>query len=450
MIVLTALTAAATLSAQAPSPVKRQPPPGILHSVTVKGNEVYSAADIVKECGLHPGERITAAAIEQARLKLQKTELFNNVADEYRFSGYPPAYDVVFTVTENKQVFPMRFERLGVSPDAIRQYLREHIDLYSDRIPGTEGVLARYKAAVQQFVSATKPDVKVLATISNDDPQQLAVLFAPDTPPPTISQVIISGNQAVDTGTILRAVNAVAVGTPLSDMRLKLILNGAIRPLYAAKGYAAVSFPKIETVPSPVDRGVIVKVQIADGPIFHFGAIHFHGSGLDPDEVKATIPFRPGQTFNGQKVDDFKVALLHDLHRRGYLDAAITTDVQPDDSTRTVNVAYNITPGAVYTFQSLDIQDLDVTSEPVIERLWGEKAGRPFNPEYPDFFLKRVMDMGIFDHLADTHSDYTADASTHGVIVHLYFVGGDSAADRARKKREQDERRETDGTWSPW
>ncbi|MGH9583120.1 MAG: POTRA domain-containing protein, partial [Bryobacteraceae bacterium] len=263
-------------------------------------------------------------------------------------------------------------------------------------------------------------------------------------------QVIVTGNQAVDTGTILRAVNAVAVGTPLSDMRLKLILNGAIRPLYAAKGYAAVSFPKIVTEPSKTDSGVVVRVQIKDGPVFHFGRIHFHGSGLDPDEVRATIPFRPGQTFNGKKVEDFRVSLLHGLRHRGYLDATIATQTQPDDANRTVHVTYNVTPGSIYNFQSLDIHGLDVTSEPAIQRLWGEKPGRPFDPDYPNFFLKRVQDMGIFDHLADTHSDYTENASTHGVIVHLYFTGGDSAAERARKKREADQRRETDGSWSPW
>jgi len=437
-----------TLLAQ--STTNRQPPPGTLHSITVTGNQLYPTAGIIQVTGLHVGQRVTAAVIEQARLRLQNTELFTRVADRYRYSGYPPGYDVTFEVTENRQVFPIRFERLGVSEEALRAYLRQHIELYSDQIPGTEGVLNRYKAAVQQFVDANKPGVKIQATVSNDDPQQLVVLFTPNTPPPVISQVLVSGNQAVDTGTILRAVNAVAIGAPLSDERVKLILNGAIRPLYAAKGYAAVSFPKIETEPSKTDRGVIVKVQIQDGPVFRFGSIHFHGSGIDPDAIKATIPFRPGQTFNGQKVEEFRVSLLHDLRHRGYLDASITTEMQPDDASHTVNVSYNVTPGAVYNFQSLDIQGLDVTTEPLIERLWGEKPGKPFNPDYPDFFLKRIQEMGIFDHLAETRSDYTSDPSTHTVVVHLYFTGGESAADRERKKKEEEQRRQSDGTWSPW
>jgi len=249
----------------------------------------------------------------------------------------------------------------------------------------------------------------------------------------------------------LRAVNQVAVGVPLSDARLKTILNGAIRPLYAAKGYAAVTFPKIETEPSKTNRGVVVKVEINDGPVFKFGSIRFHGSGMDEEEIRSTVPFKPGQAFNGQQVDAFRLDLVHRMKRRGLLDATATTEVQPDDTKRIVDVTYNVSAGAVYTFQKLNIQGLDVATEPVIARLWGEKPGKPFNPDYPDFFLKRVQEQGLFDNLADTGSDYTADAASHAVTVHLYFKGGKSKQQTEREKKEEEERRQGgDGTWSPF
>lgn len=446
-----ALAAQSPTEPPAPKTEKRAAPPGTLHAITIKGNQLYSTAAIVKESGLHIGQRVDAQVIEQARKRLQNTELFSNVADEYRFGGaVPPEYNLTFEVTEIQQLFPMRFERLGVAPDAIRQYLQGHVDLYSDRIPGTEGVLHRYTEAVEQFVAQTNPNVKVRAAISNDDPQQLTVLFTPDTPAPTISQVTVTGNQAIDTGTILRAVNQVAIGVPLSDTRLKLILDGTIKPLYAAKGYAAVSFPKVETEPSKSNLGVVVKLEIKDGPLFKFGVIRFHGSGMDQDEIRANIPFRPGQTFSSDQVDKFRIDLQHRMRRRGLLDASVTTQSETDDSKRAVNVTYNVVPGEVYNFQKLDINGLDITAQPAIEKLWGEKAGHPFNPDYPDFFLQRVRQEGIFDNLGDTHSDYTADASTHNVTVHLYFKGGKSEAQRMKEKQEQKDKQTVDGTWSPW
>ena len=433
------------------SSAKRQAPPGTLRKVVVKGNQLYPAAGIVKQSGLTLGMRVDPAIISNARGKLQATELFNDVSYEYRTSpGAVPAYDVTFQVVENTQVFPMRFERLNMPENTVRSCLEKQVPLYSDRIPGTEGILHRYTAALEECLGHPKGGASVKAVISNDDPQQLTVLFSPETPAPTISQVFVSGNQAVDTGTILRAVNQIAVGVPLSDTRLKMILEGTIRPLYAAKGYAAVSFPKVETEPSKTNLGVIVKVQIQDGPLFRFGSIRFRGNGLDEDEIRSTIPFKTGQAFNGDQIDRFRLDLTHKMRRRGLLDTSITTDVHPDDTKRAVDIIYNVTPGSPYNFQKLDIEGLDVTTEPVIARLWGEKQGHPFNPDYPDFFLKRVQQQGLFDHLADTRSDYTADASTHNVTVHLYFKGGKSQQEKTKEKQDEKEKHQSDGSWSPY
>jgi outer membrane protein insertion porin family len=306
--------------------------------------------------------------------------------------------------------------------------------------------MRRYTATVQELVSKSHPEIKVKAHISNDDPKQLAVLFTSNAPAPTISQVVVTGNQAIDTGTILRAVNQVAIGVPVSDTRIKMILDGAIKPLYAAKGYAAVSFPKVETEPSTINLGVVLKVDIKEGPAFKFGAIRFHGNGMDEEEIRSNIPFKPGQAFNSDQVDNFRLDMIHRMKRRGLLDANVTAETEPDDAKRQVNVTYNVVPGGVYNFERLDIRGLDIATEPVIAKLWGEKPGKPFNPEYPDFFLKRIQEQGLFDNLGKTESDYTADASTHNVTVHLYFKGGKPAKDKARDKQEEQERQKSDGT----
>ncbi len=150
-----------------------------MRTLTIKGNHLYSAADIVKVTGLHLQQRVTAAILEAARNKLLATDLFNNVTDAYRYSGSPPEYDVTMEVAENDQLFPMAFERLPVSPDAIRQYLQKHVPLYSDQIPGTDIVLHRYAAAIQDFLGETKPGTKVRAQVSNEDPKQLTVCLPP-------------------------------------------------------------------------------------------------------------------------------------------------------------------------------------------------------------------------------------------------------------------------------
>lgn len=415
--------------------------------MTVKGNSLYRAGDIVKASGLKAGAPASPDIIENARQKLVATELFDNVADEFRFTRTTPiSYDVTFDVSENQQLYPVRFERLGDgSPEAVRDYLRQKMPLYSDRIPGTEGVLRRYAAAIQEFLANSGNKVKVRGVISNDDPKQLVALFTSNTPALNISQVFVTGNQAIDTGTILRAVNPTAVGVPLSDARLQSILDNTIKPLYAAKGFAAVSFPKVDTEPSKGNTGVIVRVTIKEGPQFKLGAIRFRGQGMDEEEIRSNIPFKPGQMFNSELADNFRNDLIRRMKRRGLLDANVTVETTPDETKRSVALAYTVTPGSVYTFQRLDIQGLDLRSEPVMRKLWGEKEGKPFNPEYPDFFLKRVEEQGLFDNLKQTTSDYTSDAASHGVTVHLYFRGGESIKEKERKKAEEREKQNGNG-----
>ncbi len=188
---------------------------------------------------------------------------------------------------------------------------------------------------------------------------------------------------------------------------------------------------------------MIVKVTIQDGPLFTFGNLRFLGKGVEEDEIRSALNFKPGQTFDAEKMDNFRLELIHKMKRRGLLDANVTNETQPDDSKKAVNVIYHVVAGEVYNFGKLDIRGLDATTQPVIEKLWGEKPGHPFNPEYPDFFLKKVKEQGLFDNLADITSDYTPDVASHTVTVHLYFKGGKSKEETERQKREEEERRRT-------
>ena len=197
----------------------------------------------------------------------------------------------------------------------------------------------------------------------------------------------------------------------------------------------------METVPSKTNSGVILKVTINDGPQFKFGPLRFRGKGLEEDEIRSAITFKPGDLYSSAKVDNFRIELLRKMKRKGLLDATIDPEMAPDEEKHVMNVVYDVIPGEPYKFQKLDIQGLDVTSQPVIEKLWGEKPGQTFNPEYPDFFLKKVAQQGLFDNLANTQSDYTSDPATHNVTVHLYFKGGKAPEDKKREKEEEEKKR---------
>ena len=162
-----------TPAMQTPADSQKPAPssPGVVRAVLVEGNKIYKTADIVQVLGIRRGEESSSAVFQAAQSRLLGTDLFSHVEYQFRWSGTNPAqYDVTYSVKEYDQLFPLHFEDLGVSDEALRKYLRNHLVMYQDAIPGTEQVIRRYTDAVQQFVAETKPTLKVRGFVSSEDP----------------------------------------------------------------------------------------------------------------------------------------------------------------------------------------------------------------------------------------------------------------------------------------
>ena len=78
----------------------------------------------------------------------------------------------------------------------------------------------------------------------------------------------------------------------------------------------------------------------------------------------------------------------------------------------------------------LEIAGWTSPREPAIRKMWAIKTGAPFQPEYPESFLKDIRDQGIFDNLGKTRAETNIDEKSHVVNVTLYLQ-------RQRRKTEQ-------------
>jgi hypothetical protein len=66
---------------------------------------------------------------------------------------------------------------------------------------------------------------------------------------------------------------------------------------------------------------------------------------------------------------------------------------------------------------------LTCTARPRSRKLWALKEGKPFDAGYPDFFLNRVREDGIFDNLGVTKRDIKVNEANRTVDVVLTFSG---------------------------
>jgi len=99
----------------------------------------------------------------------------------------------------------------------------------------------------------------------------------------------------------------------------------------------------------------------------------------------------------------------------------VTSERRLDDAKKIADIDVRVDSGPQYLMGKLTITGLDLEGEAEIKRIWSLKEGSPFNPEYPDSFLKRVREDGIFDHLGKTDAETKIDAKTHVVAVTLSF-----------------------------
>jgi hypothetical protein len=67
--------------------------------------------------------------------------------------------------------------------------------------------------------------------------------------------------------------------------------------------------------------------------------------------------------------------------------------------------------------------------------MWKIEPGQPFQDGYPEAFLTRVREEGIFDNLGKTRAESNIDESTHTVDVTLFFSGAGTPAKGKEGKR---------------
>jgi outer membrane protein assembly factor BamA len=130
---------------------------------------------------------------------------------------------------------------------------------------------------------------------------------------------------------------------------------------------------------------------------------------------------------NGEDLIDGGNRIHDTLRSEGYLDAAVTLDRTIDDAAQSVDVLYNVSPGALYRFGRLEILGIGLDGEAAIRKMWSVKPGDPFPGGYPDYFVKAVKDEGLFDNLGGITATPSINAQTHVVDVRLNFAGTPAA-----------------------
>jgi len=417
------------------APAEAAPSKWPVETLTVEGNHNYTREQVLAVAGLKVGQLAGKAEFEAARDRLTATGVFEMVG--YKFEAGPNKIGFVasFQVTEVEPAYPMRFEELGVPDKEIESLLRAKDSLYSSaKLPATKPVIDRYTNWIQEFLASKGLTEKIVGKVTQLAGEQFAIVFRPARNLPAVAQVTFQGNQVVPQGVLREAVHGTAIGSPYTESGFRELLNHAVRPVYEQRGRVNVSFPEVRAEPASDVEGVNVFVKIDEGQSYELGKVAIVGpSPVDEAVLIKAGDFKTGDVANFERVNEGLEKIRKAVRRAGYLDAKVTSERRIDDAKKAVDVAVHIEPGAPYTMGKLTIVGLDLNGEAEITRIWTLKEGKTLNPEYPDYFLNRIKEEGLFEGLGATKADLKVDEKKHTADVTLTFTGEDPTKQPGRR-----------------
>ena len=150
---------------------KKQPAPAVfpLEAVHVDGNQKLTADKILAVAALKIGEPVIRTDFDQARKRLLATGAFQSVAYEFKPSADAKGVDGTLHVIEVDAWFPYHFEDLPATDETLRAMLRKQELILGDQIPATREVIARYTAAIEEFLDGkaiTPETLRDMATVA--------------------------------------------------------------------------------------------------------------------------------------------------------------------------------------------------------------------------------------------------------------------------------------------
>ena len=401
-------------------------------SLVVEGNKIYTREQVLAVAGLKIGELAGKPEFEAARDRLVASGGFETVG--YRFEPGPlkEGYVATFQVVEVQPTFPVQFEDLGVDPKDVEAFLAAKDPLFSTtNLPATRTVLARYVDWVQEYLATRGITEKMAAKVVAVTSDRFAILIRPARGLPAVAEVTFSGNQVLSERALREAIHGVGIGAPYTESGFREILNLSIRALYEQRGRVRVKFLEVRAEPVKDVEGVAVFVKLEEGPSYELGKVTIGGiPPLDPASLLKAGDIKTGDVANFDKVNEGIERIRQAVRRAGYLQAKATPVRKIDDEKKTVDVEVRIEPGARYTMGKLTLVGLDLNGEAEMKRIWTMEEGKPFNPDYPNHFLDRIREQGMFDNLGKTKADSKIDEARHVADVTLTFGGAGDALGR--------------------
>jgi outer membrane protein insertion porin family len=402
-----ATPALALAQAQAPAPGPAPAAPaapaagpvqsGVVQRILVRGNERIEQATVVSYLPIGPGDPVDPARIDLALKTLFRTDLFADVKIDFEGG------DLIVTVVENPIINRVIFE----GNSALKEdKLRDEVTVRP------RGIFTRARAQgdVARIIELYRRSGRISASVTPqiiELPQKrVDLIFKIDEGPKSgILRVNFLGNREFSDNDLRDVVvteqsrwyRFFSSNANYDPDRLEYDRE-QLRKYYRNRGFYDFRVASAIAELAPEKNGFVVTYTLDEGREYKFGDVRVETElqRLNKDVLRSLVPFRTGQTYQDEAIEQATDALTFAAGAAGFAFVDVRPRYTPNRETGVVDVVFEVKEGPRVYVDRVDIVGNTQTLDYVIRRELSLTEGDAYNRALVDRSENQVKGLGFF------------------------------------------------------
>ena len=375
-------------------------PPFVVRDIRVEGNQRVEVGTVYSYLPLKIGDTYTEERGAAAIRSLFASGFFRDVRLEVEGDV------LVVLVEERPAIAALNFSGAKeFEADKLKSSLRD-VGIAESRI-FDRALLERAEQELKRlYLSRGLYGVEITSTVTPVERNRVAVDFTIDEGDAAkIREIRIVGNQAFSDRELLKQLQLTTPGwfsrltkrDQYSRQKLSADIE-TLRSFYLDRGYLEFKVESTQVAISTDRRDIFITMVVSEGQKFTVSDIKLSGEVFGrQDELMKLIRLKPGQVFNGTKLNESTKAISERMGNYGYAFAEANAIPEIDREKSTVAFNILVDPGRRAYVRRINIVGNERTKDEVIRREFRQLEGAFFDGEKVRRSRDRVDRLGYFE-----------------------------------------------------
>ena len=373
----------------------------VVKDIRVEGNRRVEADAVKAAVSQKAGQPFDPKAAGKDVKALMKLGFFSDVVVEVE--GDPDAPVLVYRVTERPTV---REARIAGNKQLSKDDLKDTVTVKGGAFLDLAAVRKDVKKIQEKYVEKGYYLADVQYRLEDKENNQVDVVYqVNESAKVQVKEVRFIGNASIPDDDLLAVMSTrpggylsfISSAGNYSEEALQRDMQN-LQVVYLDRGHVGVKIGHPSVAISPDKRWMFVTVPIEEGPRYRIGEVKFSGTLLDQeDRLRKIVGTMKGAWFSRATVaqDLFAIGDVYKDLGHAYANVTPLTDMNPE--TRVLDLTFDVQPGAVTTYERIEIVGNDKTRDKVIRRELRIYEGERFSGTGMRLSKQRVTALGFFE-----------------------------------------------------